>query len=391
MTSNTRAGLLVLVLLFGSTAWGASLTPLGVLNEGGAYSSVRALSSDGAWAVGGSTDAAGVVNPWLWSREQGLQPLPNPGGVSSWPTGVDVRAAVGRIAISGMVNRRPQRYDAPLGPGLTSGAWATLPGQNIGIGEYNALGAHPDGDLFFIAGWQTGGGCTPHYKAYRYRGSTTRDDYFSLNMAPDIVMSSVSGNGTLVGISSTLGNPGRAVSMQPPSCAAECRSLPGADESVGLGISADGAWFTGSTSLAGVGYGFRWRMGDPSAMQLLPTRAGVACLGLDVAADGTAVGWSTEPGGATHATFWPGGDNPHAAGVALRGWLSGQGVNTSDWAALTRVVSISSDGQVIAGDGIWAADGSTRAWVAVIPEPGVAVGLAPLAILALRRRRMQNP
>jgi uncharacterized membrane protein len=62
---------------------------------------------------------------------------------------------------------------------------------------------------------------------------------------------------------------------------------------------------------------------------------------------------------------------------SIKALLTAKGVDTSMWTSLVRVYAASDDGTVLSGFGIWAADGSTRGFVAMIPEP------ASIALLAL--------
>ncbi len=61
----------------------------------------------------------------------------------------------------------------------------------------------------------------------------------------------------------------------------------------------------------------------------------------------------------------------------LAALLAADGVATNEWTRLTRVYAASDDGKVLAGYGTWAADGSTRGFVAV---KTVAPVLAPATI-----------
>ena len=67
------------------------------------------------------------------------------------------------------------------------------------------------------------------------------------------------------------------------------------------------------------------------------------------------------------ATVWDTSGTWDTTGTAksLQALLAADGVDTSAWTHLTRVYAGSDDGKVLAGYGIWAADGSTRGFVAV--------------------------
>jgi hypothetical protein len=109
-----------------------------------------------------------------------------------------------------------------------------------------------------------------------------------------------------------------------------------------------------------------------------------------VADTGVTAGRSFVTGGET-AVVWDtsGIWDTTGAAKAVQDLLNAAGVDTTAWTRLVRVYAASDDGSVLAGFGIWAADGSTRGFVAVIPEPAslplLSIGL--VAVLLLWRRR----
>lgn len=104
----------------------------------------------------------------------------------------------------------------------------------------------------------------------------------------------------------------------------------------------------------------------------------------DIAEDGTAVGFSYDPDTSYHATLWAAGSDQ---GVRVWDILAGLGVDLSEWERLERAVSISDDGQTIAGRGILADGVTYSAFVAVIPEPSTISLLVLGGLFLLRRRR----
>lgn len=363
-------------------AWAASILPVGVLSETPGFSEVRALSPDGRYAVGGSMNAEGLMMPYLWTAADGMRALSNPRGGNGWATGVDVRAAVGEIVVAAQLGGTGYRYNAPA-DAAGSGSWSKLAGEPA-VSDYNALATFSNGDKYYISGYLPGS-CASKDRGYRYRGGTTQDDFWSNGSKWETRLTSVAANGVVCGFDSS----GAAVWTGPPAAYSPLPSARAWASAMAWGISSNGRWLTGTCSVGGEVAAFRWDSLDDAAVILAVAQPGEQAAGMDCSDLGTAVGVSMGSDGQGRATVWDAtgqwGDADTA--VAIENRLSLAGVDMKAWTHLIRANSISSDGLTIAGDGIWAADGSTRGWVATIPEPVGWMLLIPAVVWTLRAGR----
>jgi hypothetical protein len=366
--------------------FGSSLTSVGVLDPTDgttAYSEIRAVSQDGSYVVGTSQAPGGTIRvPVVWSAADALVALPNPSGANSIGIGVAVGigANAGNIIIAGLHegNLTQRYYKAPLN-NLASGSWVDcasaggLPTSDMRGGMYNDLRNSVE-----VAGWPPlGNFYTAGKKASDGRDARLRAD---LNMSGwDGVsvnnVASVSAYGALVGRSSA--SPSAAyydiVNVQ-------FGTVPGSDgvRADGFGISPsfgknesgdyDVQWISGQVLNynGSNAQGFRWKRDDAS-MTLLGTLPGhTSSCAYTIADNGVTAGRSYISGGET-AVVWDTSGTWDTTGTAksIAALLAADGVDTSAWTSLVRVFAASDDGKVLAGIGIWAADGSTRGFVAV--------------------------
>ncbi|HOJ53694.1 MAG: PEP-CTERM sorting domain-containing protein [Phycisphaerae bacterium] len=370
----------------------SSFTPIGVLNPATPYSEVRAISPDGQFVVGGSRATTGLTAPFLWTGAGSMQALPSPGNMSAWANGVDVRPAVNEIVIAAQVGSSGQRYNAPLGgSGPLSGTWTSLlPAGDCWIDGYNTLATHTSGDKYYIAG-SSPNNCAA--ALYRYRGSSTQDDYWGMSSRLGGLTSAAS-TGACVGFDygGTYADT-RPIYVVPPSGAVVIPSLsPERTGGMGLGISNNAQYATGYAYANSTDtHAFRWLVDSPTADHLLPFSGDIWSAGLDVADGGTVVGWTYGQSTGQRAVLWDttGLWGSTSGAILVQDRLAALGLDVSQWAVLTEVVAISADGLTIAGNGIWAADGSIRGWVATIPEPtaGLLILLGGSLAGACRRRR----
>lgn len=362
----------------------ASITAVGVLSEVNAFSEVRAMSPDGRYAVGGSMNTEGVVTPYVWTAAEGIQRLPSPRGGNGWATGVDVRPAVGQIVIAGQIGGVGYRYNAPLIAGtLGAGTWSRLTGDPT-VSDYNALTTFSNGDKYYIAGYLPGS-CTSKDRGYRYRGSSTQNDFWSNASKWETRLTCVAANGRTCGFDSS----GAAVWTAPPAAYEAVPSAGDWESAFVRGISHDGRWVTGGFATGGKLQAFKWEVQGEAVIPLATIVGDAHAVGMDCSDAGTAVGTSLGSDGLGRATVW---DSTGLWGYAdapvpIADRLATAGLDMSPWVGLTQANSISRDGLTIAGEGVWAADGSTRGWVATIPEPVGWMLLLPAVVWAVRAGR----
>ncbi len=163
---------------------------------------------------------------------------------------------------------------------------------------------------------------------------------------------------------------------------------------MGHGVSGDGAFAVGYAWTDDASHGTGWRLDindfpatDGTYTRLYPFGYDPTKVqqsnALDVANDGTAVGFSFGDG-VTSAAVWAAGSDQ---AILLYDWLVDLGVDMSGWDSLTHALAISEDGLTIAGQGNLAGGGGAAAFVAVVPEPATLSFLALGGLALLRRRR----
>jgi hypothetical protein len=386
----------------GTPVLGQSLTSIGVLDPTSAataYSEIRAVSQDGRYVVGTSQAPGGTIRvPVIWSSFDGLLALPNPSGANSIGIGVSVGigANAGNIIIAGLHegNLTQRYYKAPLSS-LTSGSWADcaaaggLPASDMRGGMYNDLRSDPAvGD----GRWYTGGKQASTGRNARLRG----DPFIGWNGTAINNVASVSAYGVNVGRSSAspstayVEGPGFSFTSVPGSSGVRADGI-GISASFGKATDYNQQWvcgqvnsYSGNTQMQG----FRWMRGDASMTPLGTLPGHTSSCAYTVADNGVTAGRSYISGGET-AVVWDTSGMWDTTGTAqsIKALLTGYGVDTSMWSSLIRVYAASDDGKVLAGIGTWAADGSTRGFVAVVPEPGSLALLALGGTLVLLRRK----
>jgi hypothetical protein len=137
-------------------------------------------------------------------------------------------------------------------------------------------------------------------------------------------------------------------------------------------------------------HAFIWNSSD-AAMTMLPELSGAQSVATDVRRinGNLIIGGSAFVGTTENAVVWDNTGSWGGAGqpMLVADALISQGFDLSGWSSLTRVTTMSDNGKTIGGYGVWAADGTTRGFVASIPEPATLTLLSLGAAALLRRRR----
>ena len=365
--------------------FGSSLVSIGVLDPTDgttAYSEIRAVSQDGSYVVGTSLPVGGTLRvPIVWSAADGLVALPSPSSGNAIGIGVSVGIGgnAGNICIAGLHegNLTQRYYIAPLN-NLASGSWVDCSsaggwpnGSDMRGGAYNDLR-----NAVEVAGWPPLGNWYTAGKIYssgrdaRLRGDLNISgwDGSSVNN-----VASVSAYCVIVGRSSS--SPSTAyyevVNVQfgevPGSTGYRADGF-GISSSFGNSTDYNQQWISGQVlNYNGTqAQGFRW-MRDDASMTFLGTLPGhTSSVAYTIADNGVTAGRSFISGGET-AVVWDTSGTWDTTGAAksIAALLTADGVDTSAWTSLVRVYAASDDGKVLAGIGIWAADNSTRGFVAV--------------------------
>ena len=380
------------VLMSAASAFGAPmLTDIGVLDQGSPESAVHAITTDGTYAVGYSNDGAGVQQPIIYDAVNGMQQIANPlpaiasqaWGVVLIPSGgTENPSGAPAVGVGLNLNNQMYMYKAPQSTLVTGGQYYTnIYGASGIIGSYNASCTQTGHatDRWWTAGQRLTG---------TRRGlNNGRDPFGAADMRDTghVMFTSAGGNGYGGCVGWDSGNPAgahRAIRGTGVNGTVQTKIPGGAGvASEALGVSQDNSWACGfDTNAAGGTQAFREKSGD-LAMTLMGTLAGDTDAGaIDINIAGASVGYST--GAIEQAVRW----DANGSIAVLQTILNNLGVDTSAWSSLTRATTMTDDGLTIGGYGVWAADSSTRGFVATIPEPATLV-LLGLGGLFLRRRR----
>ncbi|MHC4442859.1 MAG: hypothetical protein ACYTBZ_11030 [Planctomycetota bacterium] len=381
-----------LAVTVGVSSASAGIISVGVLSEnpdgstGDGYtvplSVVRSISTDGSQACGSSVYYNGARVPFrAWAPYGGppnMIAMANKGGGHAAGIGV---TGGGDIRMSGNVGS--WNFGNNIGRYSTNGtSWCTIRDHKgkyseALLGEYNSTS--PDGRILV-------GQALKSYKNYGYYWDTTGVSGCGLGNATRVnglykktKWESASNVNTMVGQDKHGRRNTKDGAIHCSNISTKSvQGIPALagdfdDRGQGRGISANGQYCSGYLYAGTYGYtyvGFRWSPGDASSTACLPYGSDHLSWAGDVADDGTCVGWSygTDPAGdgSYDAAFWPGGTlQPEL----LKPYLESVGVDTSEWSWLIRIWTISDDGNIVGGYGIWAADGSIRGFVADLRPP----------------------
>jgi len=378
----------VIAVTVGATsALGAGITSIGVLTPaagGTAESAVNAISGDGIYAVGYSNGAnqdssATIKQPVIWSVADGLVQLPSATNTDGFASGVVHRASVNMVGVAGGFL---QTYDPFKNEMYYYGASTLNVGGSAWIG--NSLGLAAITGPYNTARVRTGHVGEPWFIAGDRSGSV-RDYVQGVDGAPgldhrnvgDCMSNSIAGTGHTAG--SDTGNPSgakRALWMSSNNGTVQT-VIPG-----GNGIRSEAFGINGADTILS-GYdavnatdtqAFVWKVGD-AAMTLLGTLAGDTqsnAIAVNVIGGNYITAGYSSNGTTETAVIWDTTGTWDATGQAKRvsDLLAAAGADMSEWSSLTRVTTMSDDGLIVGGYGVWAADSTTRGFVATIVTSG---------------------
>lgn len=381
-----------------SMVMAGDLSSIGVLPPGPsgvAKSVVNALSADGKYAVGYSNAVVSYMKI-DGTMDEYVGPVAvvwNEGVLTQLPlffdgfgfqrasetiaTGVVVLQLDGMIGIGGGIRQtidpfkmQMYVYEAPLN-NLGGGAWRDNRLGFAGIvGPYNTarIKTTTAGNQWYIAGDRSG--------SDRDYVNAEGPDSVSLdhrNGGPDCVSNSVNGTGHTAGYDK--GNPGnmpRALYMNFNNGTTQTIIPQPANvissEAFGISPHHNVVILCGNVATITANQAFVWEPGD-AAMTLLGTLPGdTQSTAISVNKIGNnfiTVGFSSD-GTTEDAVIWDTTGTWSSSGQAtlLTDALVAAGIDVSQWTSLTRATSVSDNGKTIAGYGVWAADGSTRGFVA---------------------------
>lgn len=379
----------IAVITVGSASvCGSTLVSIGVLDEappsgGTAESAVHALSPGAEYAVGYSNaaDLGGSVTisqPIIWSVGDGLVQLPNSQDTDADATGVVIRPLFDRIGVAANIGGYMMYYGAPMND-LTNGMWILNGRPDAITGPYNtaqlAIGYEPP---TYFNPWLIGGDYLGSVRDFVQGVDGIANLDHSNQGYGNLVSHSVSGNKLTAGYDH--GNPGempRALFMDknnnfrsdPPYIYQT--TIPGGSgvTSEAYGITSDSTALCGYDTDLGGGttQAFVWKVGNP-AMTLLGTLGSdtdsigidVKLIGSDYIVCGSSTGTNEQAVVWDTTGVWDSSGTPQL----LTTLLTNAGVDCSEWTRLTRATTMADSGAVIAGYGIWAADGTKRGFVA---------------------------
>ena len=404
MGTTFMRGMLV-ALAFGWAATGAfgSILSIGVLEPGPggtAFSAVYAISPDGTWAAGGSTGSnvagtAAMGQAVLWSAGTGLVQVPNdPDPAEDQATsGRGVVVSGGNLIMGGMYyNATVGEYRMAYYSAQTSdpggGAWAALHQNGPQVGEYNAVRTKTrnDGDPpqeTVVAGRR---GARPSGMGVVVESSHMYYEYRSPIEEAEATANSFARVGRFpysenpIGAGWDTGNPSGARRALCLTSAASAQTvIPGGSgvysEAYGIVPESNGTFATVvgyDRDSSAIPHAFVWSTGD-TAMTMLGELSGEQSVATDIRKIGgnLIISGSAYVGSTEHAVLWDSTGVWDATGEPklVADLLAAGGIDTSDWSSLTRVTSLSDDGRTVGGYGVWAADGTTRGFVADLQIP----------------------
>lgn len=380
-------GVLFFALLTGSVAWAdsPSITGTGHLTGGNNYVAVSAISRDGMYVTGESVDASGG-QAFLWSRQNGMNPLGDLAGGTFYSYGYSVAdggvIVVGRGTYGDSLHYHAFRW--------SGGTMADLGDLNLGTNQSEAYGISCDGSVIVgftdLSGWGR--------RAFRWTSSGGMVALPSLPGVTSAYANAVSADGsTVVGNYSDSHGWGASFMWRQDTGTVNLGSLPGGTTSSATAVNKDGSVIVGSAyhriktpsyddifqeayiwTQSGGMVGLGTLAGDNPKNVFLSSAAGVS-------ADGTVVvGMSGTPSGGQVPFLW-------TAQCGMRPLVDvltqDYGLDLTGW-QLQYVSGISDDGMTMAGGGRNPA-GQLDGWVVHVPEPAT-LSLLALGGLAMFRR-----
>ncbi|MCR9095350.1 MAG: PEP-CTERM sorting domain-containing protein [bacterium] len=350
------APLLGLFMMTATTVSAASFESLGLFPESGFQAiSADGISGDGSVVVGRAQVGlgAGTLRMMRWTAETGLEGL---GPAIAFGVSNDGTVVVGR------------------GSGGSEGSGGLRWEEGSGFQDLGALGGGVTSAYDVSADGSVVVGITGGVPGFRWTDATGMQGLpgFGGSASGFGAANAVSANGGII-VGETAGAPALWAGTANP---IDLGAIGDAPFGRALGVSADGVVAVGFSGTQP----FRWTAATGIQDLGLTSSEDTEGQALDVSADGNVVVGFVRYGGSfpdigSAATIW----DPVNGQRRLQDVL-GALVDLEGW-HLEEATAISDDGRTIVGNGR-APDGSSQAWIAVIPEPSTALLMA-LGLLGL--------
>jgi len=382
-TINSDPGLYAIGVLDAGTPYSV---PMGIdVSDGKVYTAGTSYSA--TWS--GNHPFIGVLD----SSSSSIIEIPNPSGDgNSKAQGVSVALSNNQIAAGGTVGGIGRSYIAPLND-IANGSWSTMYGSDAQCEGMNVnRTSESENDRTEVVGRNTKNNRGLRVRMAVGPWSSSVGEYLPLN-GTKVKALSISTNRTMYGQEE--GTPRSSDAVYTSGINTSVTRVPMADpseRSLAYGISENAQFMCGmqyNTAASWVYDAFVWDTSDASAT-ILPVSSTweVNPAAYAVNSQGIVAGRGYNSIDGETAGIWP---DKNSELITIADLAASYGIDTSDWTNFKRLYAISDvqdDGKyAISGYGTWAADGTSRGFVLVVPEPATLSFLALGGLALLRRRR----
>lgn len=384
-TINSDPGLYAVGTLGGESGTQYSVPVAIDVSDGKVYTSGKSWSP--TWS--GYTPFIGVVD----TNASSIIELPNPSGdANSGAQGVSVALNSGQIAAGGTVGGIGRYYVAPLN-NIAGGSWSTMYGSDGRCEGMNVNRTEEtNNDRTEVVGRNNANNRGLRVRMTVGPWSSSVGEYLPLN-GNKVKATSISTNRTMYGQEEGTPRSSDAVYSSGINTAVTRVPLANPNErSLAYAISENAQFMAGmqyNTAASWVYDAMVWDTSDAAATILpVATLWEVNPAAYAVNSQGIVAGRGYNAIDGEVAGIWP---DKNTEFVTLADLAASYGIDTSEWTVFKRAYAISDvqdDGKyAITGYGTWAADGTSRGFVLIVPEPATLSFLALGGLALLRRRR----